>query len=93
MQAPPPPSPARVCMHRFGLKHGYRLCPFWSGIGYGFEGTTGLYENYFTLQFQTKKERKSNMPIQMDLRKSSCWPSNLINDISAFAKFQNGNSF
>lgn len=40
-----------------------------------------------------KKERKSNMRIQMDLRKSSCWPSNLINDISAFARFQNGNSF
>ena len=28
----------------FGLK---TLCPFWSGIGYGFEGTTGVYERIY----------------------------------------------
>ena len=25
-------------LRRFGLKTGHKLCPFWSGIGYGFRG-------------------------------------------------------
>ena len=31
----------------FWSENGYTLCPFWSGIGYGFEGTTGVYERIY----------------------------------------------
>ena len=37
------PSQTVWFLRRFGLKKRYRLCPFWSGIGYGFEGITGVY--------------------------------------------------
>ena len=28
-------------------ENGYTLCPFWSGIGYGFRGTTGAHESIY----------------------------------------------
>ena len=28
-------------------KNRYTLCPFWSGIGHGFKGTTGVYEHIY----------------------------------------------
>ena len=28
-------------LRRFGLKTGIDFCPFWSGIGYGFQGNYG----------------------------------------------------
>ena len=32
-------------LRRFGLKTGnHTLCPIWSGIGYGFRGSYGVYE-------------------------------------------------
>ena len=31
----------------FWSENGYTLCPFWSGIGYGFRGTTGAYESIY----------------------------------------------
>ena len=34
-------------LHRFLSENRYTLCPFWSGIGYGFEGTTGVYERIY----------------------------------------------
>ena len=41
-------SPHRVgFLRRFWSENGYTLCPFWSGIGYGFEGSTGVYERIY----------------------------------------------
>ena len=37
------PPPRVGFLRRFGLK-GYRFCPYCSGIGYGFEETTGVYK-------------------------------------------------
>ena len=31
----------------FWSENGYTLCPFWSGIGYGFRGTTGAYGSIY----------------------------------------------
>ena len=38
------------------------LCPFWSGIGLVFEGTTGVYErvNRFNSKRVRKKEKYAN---------------------------------
>ena len=39
--------PQRVgFLRRFGLKTGID-CPFWSGIGYCFKGTKGVYERIY----------------------------------------------
>ena len=43
----------------FWSKNGYRLCPFWSGIGYGFRGNKGSVSASLLFQFQMcKKERE-----------------------------------
>ena len=59
-----------------------------------FWGNYGVVWKLLYVSIPSKK-RKRNMRIRMDLRKSSCWSSNLINDniISAFARFQNRNWF
>ena len=42
----------------FRSENGYRLCPFWSGIGYGFRRNYGSVWTCMQFQFQmTKKER------------------------------------
>ena len=33
----------------FWSENGYTLRPFWSGIAYGFQGTTGVYEHIYLL--------------------------------------------
>ena len=45
-------------------KNRYKLCPFWSGIRYGFEGTMGVYIicRYLSFLFRmNKKERVTIM--------------------------------
>ena len=42
----------------FWSDNGKSLCPFWCGVGYGYEGTTVVYERILSFQFQiNKKER------------------------------------
>ena len=40
-------APKGRVLRRFGLKNGQKLCPFWSGSGIVFEGTTGMYEHIY----------------------------------------------
>ena len=40
-------SPRVGFLRRFLSENGYTLCPFWSGMGYSFEGTTGVYERIY----------------------------------------------
>ena len=51
-------------LSRFGLKTGihYTLCPFWSGIMYGFRGNHGVYERIyrFNSKWVRKKEKYEN---------------------------------
>ena len=43
---------------QFWSQNGYKLCPFWSGIGYGFWENYGSVRTYFLFQFQmSTKER------------------------------------
>ena len=40
----------------FWAENGYRLCPFWCGIGqYGFRGNYGSVWTYLSFQFEMKK--------------------------------------
>ena len=50
----------------FGLK---RLCPFWSGIGYGFRGNYGSVHEwtYLSFQFQMKKNEIEMFEFEMHL--------------------------
>ena len=41
----------------FWSENGYTLCPFWSGIEYGFEGTMGVYECIYS--FNSKMDLKN----------------------------------
>ena len=34
------------------VKNGFTLCPFWSGIGYDFEITAGVYERIYRLNYK-----------------------------------------
>ena len=42
----------------FRFKDGYKLCLFWSGIGYGFRGNYGSVTTYLSFQFQVNKKGK-----------------------------------
>ena len=77
--------PQRVgFLRRFGLKTGrYRLCPFWSGIGYMvFEGTTEVYERI--CRFNSKRlwvrKREKYAHSKWILRIFFCCCSFLSND-------------
>ena len=50
----------------FGLK---RLCPFWSGIGYGFRGNYGSVHEwtYLSFQFQMNKNEIEMCEFEMHL--------------------------
>ena len=56
-------------------ENGYKLCPFWSGIGYDFRG--GLYEHiyHFNSKWVRKKEKSANS--KWILRNLLCWCSYL----------------
>ena len=54
----------------FWYENGYRVCSFWSGIGYGFQENYGNVRTYLLFQFQmSKKEREIN-DFDMDFKKS-----------------------
>ena len=60
---------------------GYRLCPFWSGIRYGFRGNyTGVYERI--RRFNSKCISKGSVLYKFEsvFKKPFCWRSNLSND-------------
>ena len=43
----------------FWSENGYILCPFWSGIGYGFRGYYRSVWTYLSFQFQINKKEKN----------------------------------
>ena len=59
---------------------GYRLCPFWSGIGYGFLGNYGIVWTYSSFQYQMWKKKEKYANSKRLLRKLFCSCSNLSND-------------
>lgn len=53
--------------------------PFWFGIGYGFEGTRGVYMTAFVVSFPVKYERIRVMcEFFRDFKKSFCWPPRVM---------------
>ena len=65
----------------FGLK---TLCPFWSGIGYGFRGNYGSVHEwtYLSFQFQMSKERNRNVRIRNAFGEFFCFHSNLVEGLN-----------
>ena len=69
----------------FRFENGYRVCPFWSGIVYGFRGNCGIVWTYLSFQLQMNKKERVICKLQNHLKKSSCWRFNLSNDDIIFA--------
>ena len=61
----------------FGLK---TLCPFWSGIGYGFRENYGSVHEwtYLSFQFQMNKNEIEMCEFEMHLENFFCFRSNLV---------------
>ena len=51
----------------FWSENGYRLCPFWPGIGCGFRGNYGSVWAYLLFQFQMGKKEREICEFEMDL--------------------------
>ena len=51
-----------------GSENGYRLYPFWSGIGYGFAEIYGNVWKYLLVQFHTNKKEREIWEFEIDLR-------------------------
>ena len=51
----------------FWSENGYTLCPFWSGIEYGFRGNYGSAWRYWSFQFQMSKKEREICELEMDL--------------------------
>ena len=63
----------------FGLETGirsYTLCPFWSGISFGFRGNYGSVSMYLSLQFQMSMKKRERREFKMDLK--NCFACALI---------------
>ena len=69
----------------FRFENGYRVCPFWSRIVYGFRGNCGILWTYLSFQLQMNKKERVICKLQNDLKKWSCWRFNLSNDDIIFA--------
>ena len=69
----------------FRFENGYRFCPFWSGIVYGFWGNCGIVWTYLSFQLQMNKKERVICKLQKDFKKSYCWRFNLSNDDIIFA--------
>ena len=52
----------------FRSENGYRLCPFWSGMGYGFRGNCGSVWTYLLFQFQVNKNEIETCEFEMHLK-------------------------
>ena len=63
----------------FQSENGYRLCPFWSGISYGFRGNYASVWMYLSFQFQRNEKERVICKFEFDFEKSFCW--NLILDL------------
>ena len=49
--------PHRVAVFAlFWSENGYTICPFWSGIEYGFRGNFGNVRTFLSFQFQMSKK-------------------------------------
>ena len=59
---PPPLPPSGRVFAPFWSENAYTLCPFWSGIGYGFRENLGVYERIyrFNSKWVRKKEKYAN---------------------------------
>ena len=57
----------------FLSERGYRLCLFWSGIGYGFRANAWPYMSF---QFQMNKKERVINEFEVDFKKSFSWHSN-----------------
>ena len=61
--------------HRVGVfapfwsENWYRLCPFWSGIGYGCRGNYGSVGTYLSFQFQISKKEREICEFEMNFKK------------------------
>ena len=51
----------------FWSENGSTLCPFWSGIGYGFQGNYRSVWTYLSFQFQMSKKERETWEFEMDL--------------------------
>ena len=60
-------SPIGSVFAPFWSENRYTLCPFWSGIGYGFRGKYGSVWRYLSFQFQMTKKEREIREIEMDL--------------------------
>ena len=58
-------------LRTFWSEKGYRLCLFWSGIGYAFEGNYGSLRTYLLFQFQVSKKEREITQFEMDFKKST----------------------
>ena len=56
-----------------------RVCPFWSGISYGFRGNDWSVLTYLLFQFQMNKKERVIWELKIDFKKSLYWRSNLSN--------------
>ena len=61
-------------LYPFSDQNGYRLCPFWSGIGYGFRGNYGSVWTYVWFQLQMTKNEREIQEFEMDFKKSFLLP-------------------
>ena len=75
----------------FQSENGYRLCPFLSGISYGFRGNYASVLMYLSFQFQRNEKERVIRESEFDSDKSFCWSSYLKpNDIiSACSRSEN----
>ena len=62
-------------------EHGYRFCPFWSGIGFGLRRNMVVYQCVHC--FSSKKESVIR-EFEEDFKKSFCCAFNLGNDDICF---------
>ena len=73
-------APKGMVFAPFRFENGYKVYPFWSGIGYGFRGNCGTVWTYLSFQLQMNKKERVICKLQKDLKKSFCWRFNLSND-------------
>ena len=59
----------RVVFAPFWSENWYRLCLFWSGIGYGCRGNYGSVWTYLSFQFQISKKEREICEFEMNFKK------------------------
>ena len=64
----------------FWSENGFRLCSFWPGIRYGFQGNYPECMNVFIVSIQNEQGRKRNKQIGNGFEEFCCLRSNLSND-------------